>query len=245
MTDDMIQYHSDDDRGGFFYTARDEKASFPNWSLGTRVGAKDQYDGVQPSGNSVAARNLVRLWLKTGDARYRELAERTIKAFSANLKANPATMSTMAEALALYLNALDNPPKNPGEDVVNIAASASKPDADQRQTATISIAIDKSWHLYANPVPADFPGIPTTVTIEAQGKARDATIEYPRGTLVQDKVLGDYYVYEGKVKIQAVVKRTKEDNSSLSAVIKLQACSDKQCLLPSTVKIRLRFDVGE
>jgi len=243
LADDMVKYHLDSDNGGFFYTANDHEKLFAR--------TKDQYDGVQPSGNSVAARNFVRLWLKTGNVRYRELAEKTVKVFSANLKANPASLATMAEALALFLDSSDksqdnsaakdsaekaNKPKK-SEAVVNIEASTTKPDDNLRHHVKVSITIDKSWHLYANPVPADFPGIPTTVTVEAQGKALNANVEYPRGTLIKDKVLGDYYVYEDKLKLRAGVKRAKGDMSSLNVIVKIQACNEKQCLLPSMVKV--------
>src|SRR5207244_8081367 len=97
LTDTMVRYFRDAENGGFFYTSSDHEKLFAR--------SKDQYDGAQPSGNSVAARNLVRLWTKTGDHRYQQLAEKTIKAFSGNLKANPTSMATMAEALALYLDA--------------------------------------------------------------------------------------------------------------------------------------------
>ena len=63
LTDTMVKYHADPDGGGFFYTANDAEKLFAR--------AKDQYDGAHPSGNSVAARGLVRLWQKTGEDRYR------------------------------------------------------------------------------------------------------------------------------------------------------------------------------
>ena len=66
--------------------------------------AKDQSDGAQPSGNSVAARNLMRLWRATGEESYRALAEKAFKAFASALKDHPTGLSTMAEALALYLD---------------------------------------------------------------------------------------------------------------------------------------------
>jgi uncharacterized protein YyaL (SSP411 family) len=97
LTDTMVQYHGDAEHGGFFYTSNDHEKLFAR--------AKDQYDGAHPSGNSVAARNLVRLWQKTGEQRYRALAEKTLKAFAAPLKANPTSLTTMAEALARYLDA--------------------------------------------------------------------------------------------------------------------------------------------
>jgi uncharacterized protein YyaL (SSP411 family) len=97
LTDVMVKSHGDEKGGGFFYTSNDHEKLFAR--------GKDQYDGAQPSGNSVAARNLVRLWQKTGEERYRALAEKSLKSFATALKENPSGLTTMAEALALYLDA--------------------------------------------------------------------------------------------------------------------------------------------
>jgi hypothetical protein len=93
----MVKYHLDEEQGGFYYTSNDHEKLFAR--------AKDQHDGAQPSGNSVAAQNLVRLWAKTGDERYARLADKTIKALAAPLKMNPTGLTAMAEALAMYLDA--------------------------------------------------------------------------------------------------------------------------------------------
>jgi uncharacterized protein len=95
LTDTMIKLHGDEVRGGFYFTSNDHEKLFAR--------AKDQYDGAQPSGNSLAARNLVRLWIKTKEERYQKLAEKTIKALAAPLKSNPASLTTLADALGLYL----------------------------------------------------------------------------------------------------------------------------------------------
>jgi uncharacterized protein YyaL (SSP411 family) len=97
LTDLMVKYHLDKDGGAFFYTSSDHEKLFAR--------AKDQYDGAQPCGNSVAARNLVRLWIKTGDDQYARLAEKTFKALAAPLKTNPTSLTALADALALYLDA--------------------------------------------------------------------------------------------------------------------------------------------
>ncbi|GIW79530.1 MAG: hypothetical protein KatS3mg105_1337 [Gemmatales bacterium] len=97
LTDKMIEWHLDKKHGGFFYTSNDHESLFAR--------AKDQYDGAQPSGNSMAARNLVRLWLKTKDKRYREMAERSFKTFAAPMKLQPAALCTMASALQMFLDA--------------------------------------------------------------------------------------------------------------------------------------------
>ena len=44
---------------------------------------KDDYDGAEPSGNSVALLNLLRLAHFTDRADYREAAERTLRALGA------------------------------------------------------------------------------------------------------------------------------------------------------------------
>lgn len=97
LTETMTKNYEDSKGGGFYFTAHDHEKLFAR--------SKDQYDGAQPSGNSVAARNLVRLWKMTGEDRYRTQAEKTIRAFAGSMKANAAGLCTMTEALALYLDA--------------------------------------------------------------------------------------------------------------------------------------------
>jgi uncharacterized protein YyaL (SSP411 family) len=97
LVETMVKYHGDKERGAFFYTSKDHEKLFAR--------SKDQYDGAQPSGNSLAAQDLVRLWVKTGDARYGELAEKTIKALAAPLKTNPTGLTGLAHALSMYLDA--------------------------------------------------------------------------------------------------------------------------------------------
>jgi uncharacterized protein YyaL (SSP411 family) len=97
LTDVMVRYHGDKERGGFFYTSNDHEKLFAR--------SKEQFDGAQPSSNSIAARNLVRLWEKTGDENYAKLAEKTFQALGAPLKSNPSGLTALADALARYLDA--------------------------------------------------------------------------------------------------------------------------------------------
>jgi uncharacterized protein YyaL (SSP411 family) len=96
LTDLMVEFYGDDKQGGFFYTSNDHEKLFAR--------SKEQYDGAQPSSNSLAARNLVRLWHKTGEARYEKLAEKTFQALAGALQANPSSLATLADALAMYLD---------------------------------------------------------------------------------------------------------------------------------------------
>ena len=95
LTDTMIQFHEDEKLGGFFFTAKDHEKLFAR--------SKDQYDGAVPSGNSMAARNLVRLWLITGDKNYRDKAVKTFETFSSSLKDYPTSLTTMMQGLSMYL----------------------------------------------------------------------------------------------------------------------------------------------
>jgi uncharacterized protein YyaL (SSP411 family) len=97
LADLMVRYHGDRAHGAFYYTSNDHEKLFAR--------AKDQYDGAQPSGNSLAAQDLVRLWVKTGDERYGKLAEKTIKGLAAPLKLRPGALTGLAQALSMYLDA--------------------------------------------------------------------------------------------------------------------------------------------
>lgn len=244
LTDTMIEFHVDKDRGGFYYTSNDHEKLFAR--------GKDQYDSAQPSGNSVAARNLVRLWVLTKDDKYRTQAEKSFKAFAGPLKANPTGMTAMAHALATYLDTKEGEAKEDAkkpdgakkkavtsESKVKIAATAGKPDDDGKQTVTVTIMIEKGWHLYANPVPEDFPGIPVSVTFNAKKKPEVVKVAYPEGKKVKDPMLGEYKVYEDKVVIKADVTRAKGDDSPLELSVKVQTCDDKNCLIPGTVKVKV------
>src|SRR5439155_3402829 len=90
LTDTMMQFHGDEKAGGFYFTASDHEKLFAR--------SKDQHDGAQPSGNSVAARNLVRLWIATDDERYRKEADRTFRSFGGQLKSYGPALVTMAQA---------------------------------------------------------------------------------------------------------------------------------------------------
>ena len=79
------------------------------------------------------------------------------------------------------------------------------------------------------------------VEINAKTKPESVKVEYPKGKVQKDEVVGDYSIYEGKVEIKAKVQRAKGDSSPLEVKVKFQACSDvsKTCLVPATVKLKV------
>jgi uncharacterized protein YyaL (SSP411 family) len=90
LTEKQMELFEDREQGGFFASAADDA------SLVLRV--KEDYDGAEPSGNSVAAMNLLRLARFTNRSGFRESAERTLAAFASRLAAMPAALPQMLAA---------------------------------------------------------------------------------------------------------------------------------------------------
>lgn len=71
---DFVNHFWDESVGGFYFTASDSEE--------TLLRKKEIYDGATPSGNSVAALNLIRLARLTGNTDLEKMAEKILRAFS-------------------------------------------------------------------------------------------------------------------------------------------------------------------
>ncbi len=85
----------DDAAGGYFGTTGKDAAIL--------LRSKMDYDGAEPSPNSVAALNLMRLAHLLDHAAWRERAEKTLRAFSPQLEQAPSAMPQMLVALSWWL----------------------------------------------------------------------------------------------------------------------------------------------
>jgi uncharacterized protein YyaL (SSP411 family) len=92
LSEEMIRLFWDEERGGFFFTATDGEKLI--------VRQKEIYDGAIPSGNSLAALDLLRVGRLTMEKEFEKKAERLFNAFSAVIQQNP-------EAYVQILVALD------------------------------------------------------------------------------------------------------------------------------------------
>ena len=108
---------------------------------------------------------------------------------------------------------------------------------DGVQTFTVTLAVAKPWHLYANPPRSkDLAESATTVEVLIGGKVVEATIDYPEGEGSTKDPLTGYRIYKGTIAIRGSVKRTDDGKAKLTVRVKIVACNDKNCLLPSTLK---------
>jgi uncharacterized protein YyaL (SSP411 family) len=87
---------ADEDAGGFFST--EDGAS------DVLLRMKDDYDGAEPSGNSVATDVLLRLAHLTGQTDFSIAAARSLRAFAPKMKAQPTIAPQMLVALGRLLN---------------------------------------------------------------------------------------------------------------------------------------------
>jgi uncharacterized protein YyaL (SSP411 family) len=96
LADTMLKQFYDTKDGGFFMTSGEDKSVI--------VRAKEDYDGAEPSGNSMATMLLLRLAQFTDRADYREAAQKTLSAFELHMRKAPHAVPQMLCALDFYLS---------------------------------------------------------------------------------------------------------------------------------------------
>jgi uncharacterized protein YyaL (SSP411 family) len=94
LAETMIEKFEDRTNGGFWQSPHKENELIYN--------LKDSFDGAMPSGNSLAAGVLLRLYDITGEKKFLESAERTFRFFANQMNQQPTTLSEMLIALGLY-----------------------------------------------------------------------------------------------------------------------------------------------
>lgn len=95
LTERQQELFEDRDAGGFFSSGAGDS------SLVMRV--KEDYDGAEPSGNSVALMNLLRLAQITGRPAFWESAQHTLAAFGTRLSHAPVALPLMLSACEFLL----------------------------------------------------------------------------------------------------------------------------------------------
>ena len=95
--DSVAAHYHDAENGGYFYSADDAEA------LITRT--RTVVDNATPAGNGVMAENLARLYLLTGQERYRARAQEILDAFAGDVRQNALAAPSLLNGFDLLLNA--------------------------------------------------------------------------------------------------------------------------------------------
>lgn len=114
LTDIILDKFADKQRGGFYAISESSEELI--------IRKKDIYDGAQPSGNSIMLLLLNRLFLITGDEKYRSTANSIIKYFSKEISQMPLAYTQLLNGL--YYNM--------GKGIVIIIASDEDNNSSQK-----------------------------------------------------------------------------------------------------------------
>ncbi len=95
LTDRQIELFEDQEGGGFFSTAGQDTTIM--------MRLKDDYDGAEPSGNSIAILNLLRLAEMTGRNDYRDTAARALQAVGGRAAGAPEAVPQLLAAVEFAL----------------------------------------------------------------------------------------------------------------------------------------------
>ncbi|MDP6517306.1 MAG: thioredoxin domain-containing protein [Alphaproteobacteria bacterium] len=218
---------------------------------------EDVGDEIHASGTSAAIELLLALSAGGGAPAYAEAAVGVLGHISSRVDEHPelwsaalVAMTTHRQGLegALAATATDGPPTSDADaggfrmpdsaDHITATGTAeSGPDHDQ---ATITLAIEDSWHINANPASLDFL-IPTTVVFDRFAPAR---IAYPAPVRFAPAWMADGLdVYEGRVRLIArFAPGTFAGQATVDAVITAQACNETTCLAPADLPVAIPLD---
>jgi len=93
LTEQMLNLFWDDKNGGLFFNGKDSEELI--------IRSKEIYDGAMPSGNSVAALNLIKLSRITGDVELSDKAWQLFSAFAESVSSHPSAHAFLLTALML------------------------------------------------------------------------------------------------------------------------------------------------
>jgi len=163
--------------------------------------------------------------------------------------------STAAIAVCSCLLSIACAQEKPGKDAIVLASGEEQPKDHVRPQVFLSVDrlpagetvrfavvldIEEGWHINTNPAQPDFVK-PTTVTFKGKHGSKLKEITYPKGReLTIEGMKEPQSVYEGKVLLfgdLTVPVEASRETEELTVEVKFQACNEKQCLAPKSVKL--------
>ncbi len=188
-------------------------------------------DNEIPSGNALTLSLLSGLAKRTNEPLYAQKATLLAAALSGHILESPgASGYSLLSALNLSLGEIGST-RFIADGTVRISAVVDR----KLSKVDLNIRIKEGWHVNANKPLEDY-FVPTQLDID--GKPVDAKT-YPKPDVkslsFNDKPMA---LYEGDVSLSGTYQKPPEGKSG-EVTLTLQACSDKICLLPEEVKVRL------
>ena len=222
VADTMIKLFWDGKQSGFFMNTTSETESM-------MVRPKDINDNAMPSANAVATTVLAQLSKRVANLDYTKKSSATFAAFSTKIKQSPTSFTRFLSAAALLNHAEMGTTQYAAKGAVIIRAKRS-----EKNKVVVSIHIKPGWHINAHePFQKDL--IATKINLE---NGAFEQVLYPPAIV---KKLGfgkqKLALYENLSTITAILPNNLKNKSHFSILLQIQACNDKHCLAPETVKV--------
>jgi uncharacterized protein YyaL (SSP411 family) len=196
-----------------------------------RLPVIDFEDHEMPSGTSAAYALLAQLGRT--DAHYAEAATKILARMAARVQSDPAAWASFTAYAALFGQSGEAKPEAAVDSAAHVKATARGASHADHDEILVTLSIDPSYHVNANPASADYL-IPTMVTVPG---APDAKITYPAGRVFKPKFSPEAIsVYDGSAVIRVEMpKGGLASAASAPLRIEVQACTTQICLPPATL----------
>lgn len=125
--------------------------------------------------------------------------------------------------------------------------SVDKLPAGDKCQILIRLTIQSDWHIGANPA-LDETGYPTKVEWKSKQGTKLTQVKYPPGKKFTPDEGTVQSVYDGKVDIRGtldVPASAAGMGEEVEIVVHYQACNDKICRIPTTVKLAAKLPVAK
>ncbi|MGI9286898.1 MAG: thioredoxin domain-containing protein [Pseudomonadales bacterium] len=179
-------------------------------------------DGALPSPNAIALQNVVQLYRRTGDLRWRNKAQQLFQVFRPLADKVPnAVLSALLAWSELQEGEWQKTQYGAGG-IVRATAKATSYNGNS--DLTIAVHIAKGWHVNAAEAAE---GLVATAVQATQKDTKLHSVEYPEAARMKEGLS----VLEGKFEIKAQVQRI------VPAIVglRVQACDANTCLEPETL----------
>ena len=161
VADALLSKFADNERGGFWFTAEGEDPPLHR--------PKGFADEAMPSGNGIAAKALARLGWLTGEMRYLEAAEATIRGGYGSLMRSPEAHASMLIALDEYLDPVE----------ILVLRGATQ----ELATWQSSLARNYAPRRMVIAIPADTEGLPEALASKRPART-DRCLRLPRAAVL-------------------------------------------------------------
>jgi len=209
----------DKDQGGFFDNIPEK--GIPNTS---RI--KHSEDGAVVSANGQLLIALARYYRRTGNVYSDELFTQSLAAASGQIAKNPLSHTSMLRAKEIYDKGENSNLAYTGNGHVRISTRR------KGNGIIIQFNIDKDWHINSHKT-----SIESLIPLSIESN-RVLKFTYPQAHIRKlDFNDNDLSTFEGEFKVTNHYSKTAEFPLQLN--IKLQTCSNKICLAPSTVRLKV------